>query len=260
MIETLERAVRACGDLLLEVREAGLRTEDKDEQLGAHFSTQGDTLSQARGIEILREKFPDEVIIAEEQENDPRVPPDCTVFDPADGTTNYYNGCSEFGVTLCTLRGGRPQYGVMYFPVDRMMISAERGQGCFINGRKVTIHWNRPLDKTLVGTDVGPWTVHEVLRPISERFCVRSIMAGIYGARAVLLGETGMYWNLNIAKIWDAAAGVLAIEEAGGVAYAPDGLPLRWTSISADWIVAANQQLADTILTYTRVWPGRTTK
>ncbi|MDP3685356.1 MAG: inositol monophosphatase family protein [bacterium] len=261
MIETLERAVRECGDLLLKIREKGLRTEDKNEQLGAHFSTQGDTLSQARGIEILREKFPDEIVIAEEFEfNDPRIPPDCTVFDPADGTTIYYNGCREFGVTMCSLRRGQPDAGVMYFPVDRMMISAVRGRGCFINGSKFTIRWDRPLDKTLVGTDVGPWTAHEVLQPLSKHFCVRSIMAAIYGARAVLLGETGMYYNLNIAKIWDAAAGALAVEEAGGVVCAPDGSPLRWNTISADWILAVNQPLADALLVYTRVWHGRTVR
>ncbi|TSC72887.1 MAG: inositol monophosphatase/fructose-1,6-bisphosphatase family protein [Parcubacteria group bacterium Gr01-1014_38] len=257
MIETLERAVRACGDLLLEIREKGLRTEDKDEQLGAHFSTQGDTLSQARGIEILREKFPDEIVIAEEQENAAEIPPNCTVFDPLDGTIAYYNGCREFGVTLCTLRGGQPHAGVMYFPVDRMMISAVRGEGCSINGEKFTIRWDRPLDKTMIGIDVGPWTVYEVVQPLAKRFCVRSIMVAVYDARAVLLGETGAYFSLNIAKIWDAAAGVLAVEEAGGVACAPDGSPLRWNAIAADWILAANRELAEHILPYTTLWKGR---
>jgi len=259
VIETLERAVRACGDLLLKIREKGLRTEDKDEQLGAHFSTQGDTLSQARGIEILREKFPDEIVIAEEQENATKIPPNCTVFDPLDGTIAYYNGCREFGVTFCTLRRGQPVAGVMYFPVDQMVISAVRSNGCFINGKKVTIRWDRPVDKTMVGTDVGPWTVHEILQPLSKSFCMRSIMAGIYGARAVLLGETGMYFNLNIAKIWDAAAGVLAVEEAGGVACAPDGSPLRWDAIPMDWVLAANRELAEHVLLHTKRWRGRET-
>lgn len=260
MIETLERAVSACGDLLLKVREEGLAAEDKDEHLGAHFATQGDVLSQDLGIQIIREKFPNEIIVAEEQENDPRVPPDCTVFDPADGTILYYNGGREFGVTMCTLRGGQPQYGAIYFPDDRMLVRAVRGGGCFVNGARVALWHDKPLDKTLVGSDVGPWTVHEVLQPLSARFCIRSIMAAIYGARAVLLGETGMYYNLNIAKIWDAAAGALAVQEAGGVACAPDGSPLRWNSIKADWILAANWQLADTLLSYTRVWRSQAPK
>ena len=260
MIEVLEEAARACGDLLLGLRGKHLQTIEKtSEHFGAHFATEGDLRSQELGIRMIREKFPGETIIAEEQENLAEIPPDCTVFDPVDGTIAYYNGCREFGVTFCALRSGQPFAGVMYFPVDRMMISAARGQGCFINGNRVTIRWDRPIDKTMVGTDIGPWTVHEVLQPLSKHFCVRSIMAAIYGARAVLLGETGVYFSLNIAKIWDAAAGVLAVEEAGGVSCAPDGSPLRWNAISADWILAANRELAEHVLLHTTRWRRRGT-
>ena len=260
MIEVLEKAARACGDLLLDLREKHLQTFEKGgEQLGAHFATQGDFRSQDLGIQIVRKVYPDEIIIAEEQENAAEIPPNCTVFDPVDGTIAYYNGCREFGITLCTLREGRPQYGVIYFPVDQMLISAVRGQGCFIHGEKFTIRWNRPLDKTMIGIDVGPWTVYEVVQPLAKRFCVRSIMVAVYGARAVLLGETGAYFSLNIAKIWDAAAGVLAVEEAGGVACAPDGSPLRWDAIPMDWVLAANRELAEHILLHTKRWRGRET-
>lgn len=257
MIETLERAVRQCGGRLLAIRGEGLRVEEKDEKLGAHFSTQADLASQDLGIRVVHRTHPDETIIAEEQENNPHIPPDCTVFDPLDGTTLYYNGGRDFGVTMCTLRDGRPTCGVIYFPVDQMLISAVRGGGCFVNGERVMIHSSRPLDKIMIGTDVGPWTVHETLQPLARRFCIRSIMAGVYGARAVLRGETGAYFNLNIAKVWDAAAGVLAVEEAGGVGCAPDGSPLKWDTIDADWILAANRDLAEVVLAYTRLWKGR---
>jgi len=258
MLETLKRAAQECGDLALELRNEGLTTEDKDDTRGAHFSTQADNLGQDRGIEIVKSEFPNEIIVAEEQDNDSIVPPDCTVFDPIDGTTAFYNGCDEFGVTLCTLRDGRPKFGVIYFPVDKMMITVEQGVGCFINGKRIQLNWDRPVDKTMVGTDVGPWTVHKVLRGITEDgFAVRSLMAAVYGFRAVLLKETGMYYNLNVAKIWDIAAGALAIDEAGGVVYAPDGSPLTWESIPMDWVVAVNDELAEYVLKHTREWPGR---
>jgi myo-inositol-1(or 4)-monophosphatase len=159
---------------------------------------------------------------------------------------------------LCALRDGRPECGVIYFPADQMMITAERGKGCFVNGHRVRLSWDRPLDKTMVGTDIGPWTAYDVLSGITAQgFVVRSIMAAAYGFRAVLLKETGMYYNLGVAKVWDAAVGVLAVEEAGGVAFAPDGSPLRWNTIAMDWVAAANNELAEHVLRHTKTWPGR---
>lgn len=257
MLATLSQAARECGDLALRLRKEGLRTTDKDDTFGAHFLTQADEQSQRLGIEIVQEKYPDEAFFAEEGEHAAAVLADCTVFDPLDGTTDFYNGCNEFGVTLCTLRDGQPRYGVMYFPSDGMLIAAERGGGCWINGEQVKLQWSRPVDKMIVGTDIGPWTVHDVLQVLSRQFTVRSVLAAIWGAREVLLGQTGAYWNLNASKIWDAAAGVLAIEEAGGVAYAPDGSAPQWQSLAADWVVAANEELAQIVLAATKRWPGR---
>lgn len=257
-LDILTRAAKECGELALGIRKTGLTTKDKDDTRGSHFATQADELSQEKGIEIIRSKFPEEIIVAEEQANDPVVPKNCTVFDPIDGTTAFYNGADQFGVTVCTLRDGQPMFGAIYFPVDKMMITAQRGGGCFINGERIRLTWDRPIDKTMVGSDIGPWTVHEVLQGITEDgFVVRSLMAAVYGFRAVLMNETGMYYNLNAAKVWDAAAGVLAIEEAGGVAYAPDGSALKWDNIKMDWVVAANDELAEHVLGQTRKWPGR---
>src|SRR3989344_2331255 len=244
-LELLETAARECGALLLKLRQEGLRATDKDDVKGAHFATQGDTESQALGIRLIHEAFPGEVIIAEEQENVKDVPADCTVFDPVDGTTNYYNGSDFFGVTLCTLRDGQPQWGVLYYPTDGLMIAAERGKGCFVNGKSWKLPaWNRPLDKVMLGGDIGPWTDHAVLQSIAERFTFHSLLASVWGARELLLGVTGTYVSLDAAKIWDAAAGVLAVQEAGGVALDPHGSPLAWNRLPMDWILAANDELA----------------
>jgi myo-inositol-1(or 4)-monophosphatase len=258
MLQVLENAARACGDQTLTLQKQGLQATDKDDQLGAHFSTQGDTKGQEKGIEVVRRSYPDEIIIAEEGDNESTIPPDCTVFDPIDGTTAYFNGCREFGPTLCTIRNGQPQYSVIYFPVDQLIITAERGKGCFINGEQIKLQWDRPIDKTMIGTDLGPWSALEVLQGITAQgFPVRSLMAGIYGARAMLMRETGAYYNLNIAKIWDVAAGALSLEEAGGIALNPWGKPLKWDNIQMDWIYAANKELADVVLTHTSTWKGR---
>lgn len=258
MLKILENAARECGALLLRLREEGLEATDKDDVKGAHFATQGDTASQALGIELIHKEFPEEIIIAEEQENQKSVPADCTVFDPVDGTTNYYNGSDFFGVTFCTLREGRLQWGVMYYPTDDVLISAERGKGCFVNGKQWRLpEWNRPLDKVIMGSESGPWMDHAVLASLGEHFTVHSLLASVWGEREMLLGITGAYINLGGAKVWDAAAGVLAVEEAGGVALDPHGSPLQWNRLPMDWILAANGELAQAALQHTKNWRSK---
>lgn len=137
------------------------------------------------------------------------------------------------------------------------MIRAVQGHGCFAKGKRIRLRHDRAPDKTVIGTDIGPWAVHSVLASLSKRFCTRSSLSAIHGFRELLRGHTGAYYNLNVAKIWDVAAGALAIQEAGGVACDPDGQPLRWNSLRMDWVAAANQKLAECVLEETKKWKGR---
>lgn len=267
MIQILERVATACGDLVLSLRNEAMEAEDKTEQLGQHFSTRADRQSQEFGLAILGKECSDEIIVAEEGENSHDIPPNCTVFDPLDGTTNYFNGIDDFGFTLCTLRDGKPTFAATYFPVRDTLISAVRGAGCYVGGfekgrRLLQIPWHGALDKIQIGTDVGSWTLRHgifdlVLRPLAERFNVLSLMAAVEGGRRVLMGQIGAYYNLGIAKIWDAAAMALAITEAGGIVCDPYGNPIQWNCIDCDWIFAGNQILADIVLEHSRNWSGR---
>jgi fructose-1,6-bisphosphatase/inositol monophosphatase family enzyme len=269
VIETLERVATECGRLILSLRSGAMKAEDKAEQLGAHFSTYADRKSQELGLKILNEDLPSELVLAEEQENLKWVPPDCTVFDPLDGTTIFFNGFNDFGVSLCTMRDGVPTFAATYFPVKEILISAVLGQGCYIGGfqrgrRVSSISWHGLLDKTLVSTDVGSWTVRQgtfdlVLKPLATRFNIVSPISSTVAARHVLFGESGVFYNLGVAKIWDAAAMALAITEAGGVACNHKGGPISWDNINCDWIVAGNQTLANIVLEHSRFWSGRKT-
>ena len=162
-VTILERTATECGDLVRSLRSQAMEANDKDEQLGAHFSTRADHQSQEHGLRILQEAFPNEIIVAEESEHGTDVPPDCIVFDPLDGTTNFFNGLDDYGVTLCMFRGGGPVSSATYFPQRQMLISAVRGEGCYVGGfnwgnRLASIPWHGMLDKAQIGTDIGSWT------------------------------------------------------------------------------------------------------
>src|SRR5688572_13964113 len=93
MLHVLEDVTRQCGLLLLKSRARGLTATDKEAQFGAHYSMEADVASQELGLKLLREALPDEEIVAEEEERGSKtLPPNVTVFDPADGTNNLYSG------------------------------------------------------------------------------------------------------------------------------------------------------------------------
>lgn len=284
-LETLEKAAIAAGDHALALRLGGnLKTHEKEDGAGADWATQADDKCQAQIEEILSAAEPSEVLVGEEKAGTTGPLPDngnCIVFDPIDATTLYYNGQDypwlagrEFGVTLCVIRNGRPVQGVIYFPFDHTLFSAERGKGVKVvqmsrDGLYYLLPhlpdlgtWYHPIKKTLIGSDFGPWTVQMVANSLmgEEKTSLRSAMSAIYGARAVLTKETAAYYNFNIAKVWDAAAGVLMVEEQGGFACDPWGEPLKFTTIQCDWIIAANREMAEVILKHSRQWPGRAKK
>lgn len=252
-IETLERAARECGELVLRMRKAGVTATDKDDVRGAHFVTEADVRSQELGIEIIHQHFPQEVMVAEEQDRPTSLPADFTVMDPIDGTTLFYNGGDEFGVTLCTLRAGQPVMGVINIPARSILLACERGKGVTLNGELLPrFAWKRPLDKTMLGMEVGPWSNFALAQALtSDGFVLRSILAAIYSAYEVITGHTGAFVHPE-AKIWDAAAGSLMVEELGGVAVDLQGESLAWDKIPVGWVWAANQELAEAVLKHTR--------
>lgn len=235
--------------------EGGLVTVDKPGVRGAHFSTQADEKSQEIIIRELARRDPDTLILAEEQTNHSGFPRRFWAVDPTDGTTNLFSGCPMWGVTITLIEDGQPQAGIITLS-NNVWVAAQRGQGCRINGTEWKIPPLRAPDKLMIGTDIGSWSDPRVDSALRQKFVIHSLMAAVWGAWEVLKGITAAYYNMNVAKIWDAAAGCLAVQEAGGIACALDGSPLTWNSLDQDWILAANQQMADEIIKVTKFWKG----
>lgn len=258
-LKTLEEAARRCGERILEIRQQRITATDKGDVQGSHFATEADTQSQALGIEIIHASFPSEIIIAEEQDYAEGVSPNCTVFDPLDGTTIFYNGLREWGVTMGTLRDGKPVMGVIYFPELNIMVTCEQGKGVFINGKKVApFDFKRPVDKTIIGMEVGPWADIQVVDSMLKHgLILRGLWASVADVLAITQGEMGAYCNMNSAKIWDVIVGALIMDELGGIACDPWGNPLQWDKVPMDFVLAVNQKFAEAVLPHTKNWPGR---
>lgn len=201
---------------------------------GAHdFVTQADKESEAAILEILLGRYPDHHVLAEESGASHEAGPADDVcqwiIDPLDGTSNFLHGLPVFCVSIGCRRGGELLAGVILDPMGDNLFTACKGGGAWWNGRSMKVGNNPGLPSAFLATGY-PFRVRAALDLYLDLF--RDIFLqcrGIRrcGAAALDLAYTaaGVYdgfFELRLSP-WDFAAGVLLVEEAGGVVTDYDG-------------------------------------
>jgi myo-inositol-1(or 4)-monophosphatase len=221
MLNIAVRAARNAGDLIQRSREnVGRMTIH---QKSRHdFVSEVDYKAEQEIINIIRNAFPDHAILAEEsgehQGNDY-----IWVIDPLDGTTNYLHGFPQYAVSIALKVKGKIELGVVYDPSRDELFTAERGGGAMLNNRKIRVTKQTRLDGALLGTGF-PFKTDEHLDAYLAMFrplCVATSGIRRAGAAAldlayVACGRLDGFWEIGLQE-WDIAAGLLLIQEAGGV-------------------------------------------
>ncbi|MDE2516094.1 MAG: inositol monophosphatase [Rhodospirillales bacterium] len=142
------------------------------------------------------------------------------VVDPIDGTAGYIHGTTRWCVSIAVMRAGIVECGAIYAPRDDRLFTARRGGGAFLNGRPIGVshlgHGAAPI------VELG-WSAR---RPLSaycdllHRLTAAEIEFRRHGSGALGLAEVACGLNDGYAELhinaWDALAGILLVEEAGG--------------------------------------------
>jgi len=165
------------------------------------------------------------------------------IVDPLDGTTNYAHGFPHFAVSIALEREGRVEAGAIYDPIKDELFHAVRGGGAFRNGAPVRVSRAEKLERSLLATGF-PYTVHASAGDNLEYFgrfirraqAVRRAGSAALDLAYVACGRFDGFWELSLHP-WDVAAGLLMIEEAGGMQSDFDGGPVP---ADASRIVASN--------------------
>ncbi|HEY4345319.1 MAG TPA: inositol monophosphatase family protein [Parvibaculum sp.] len=151
------------------------------------------------------------------------------IIDPLDGTTNFLHGIPHFAISVGLERDGQMVAGVVYNPITDEMYIAEKGQGAFLNDRRLRVAVRRDLTQGVVGCG----TPH-IGRPGHEAYLkeLRGVMLNVSGVRRmgaasldlayVAAGRFDAYWEANL-QPWDMAAGIVLVREAGGTVSDIDG-------------------------------------
>jgi myo-inositol-1(or 4)-monophosphatase len=182
---------------------------------------------QDRIIEILRSEYPDIPILSEELE--PKPPPDSDalwIVDPIDGSLNYMKGIPSYAVSIGFRHKKLYRVGVVYDPSREELFHAIRNQGSFMNGSRIKTSWfSEGVEAYLAAFVASDWP--DDLMKRKQTVQVIDIMMGdvvsinIFGSPALAIcqiaaGRLDAYFNLQL-NLWDIAAAVVILEDAGGV-------------------------------------------
>lgn len=187
------------------------------------FVSLADTKAERVIIEELSHARPDYGLICEESGVTKGEDPDHRwIVDPLDGTTNFLHGIPMFAVSIALQKGREIIAGVVYNPVTQEMFFAERGQGAFMNDRRIRVSGRTSMIDSLYGTGLpfankGGFNraMHEVDAVLQRSSGVRRMGAASLDLAYVASGRLDGYWEWNL-KSWDVAAGIILVREAGG--------------------------------------------
>jgi myo-inositol-1(or 4)-monophosphatase len=145
------------------------------------------------------------------------------IVDPLDGTTNFLHGVPLFCIAIALEREGEIVAAVVYNPIFDELYTAEKGQGAFLNNRRLRVASRRTLADCLISTGIphrGRESGHA--RFLAECGTLMRHVAGIRrtGSAAldlawVAAGRFDGYAEHDLGP-WDMAAGTLLVREAGG--------------------------------------------
>ncbi len=230
-------------------REVGV--EEAREKGQSDWVSKVDLEAQETAIAVIQAAFPEHRILAEEgDEGTDRVWPQdggfLWIIDPLDGTTNFLHGHPMFAASVGVGRGGILEAGAVVAPVTNERWWGRRGGGAWKDGERISVSGIRTLRKALVGTGF-PFKEPEILpRFLQQLGRVLPASGGVRrgGSAALDLcylaeGILDAFWEEDYLSPWDTAAGLIILEEAGGVASRLNGSPIDLENGS---ILAANSK------------------
>ena len=222
-----EQAARAGGEVLLSwigqfaVREKG----------PSDLVTEADLASQEAIRGILLVHYPKHAFVGEELDRSADLTAEyCWVVDPLDGTTNYVHQLPHYAVSVALLHHGQPIVGAIFDPVHDECFTCARGQGAFLNRRPIRTSTVADLSGALVTASFaarverGSAEIDQFVAAALACQAMRRTGSAALNLCYLAAGRVDAFWALST-KAWDVAAGVLLVEEAGGVVTGLDGGP-----------------------------------
>ena len=173
------------------------------------FVTNSDLKSEKIIIEELKKAKPNYSIISEENgiENN-KDKKNIWIIDPIDGTVNFLHGIPHFAVSIALISDNEIIAGIIFDPIKNEMFYAEKNNGAYFNNQRIRVSKKNEINSCLFVT--GGKIEKEPDLPYRKSGCAALDLA------YVASGRYDGYFQDNL-NLWDIAAGIILVKEAGGI-------------------------------------------
>jgi fructose-1,6-bisphosphatase/inositol monophosphatase family enzyme len=232
-LDTVSTLVREVAEAEILPRFGRLRDEDIRQKSGPmDLVTRADTEAEKALTTRLLELFPGTVVLGEEAATaNPELlrlvagERPVWVLDPVDGTLNFVNNRPAFAVIVAYLESGRPTAGWIHHPLTGTTIMGARGRGAWCGSIRLQIASDIPLSEMIgsaYGRAAGAGYVSDALQETGVTGGVHDLFSSSVEYMEILQRRRHFFFTAASLP-WDHAAGVLLVQEAGGIAAFIDG-------------------------------------
>ena len=195
----------------------------------ADFVSNADLKAEKIIIEELKKARPNYSIISEEDGSESNKNKKNTwVIDPIDGTTNFLHGVPHFAISIGLKFENEIISGLIYDPIKDEMFYAEKDKGAFFNNQRIKVSKKKEINSCLFAT--GGKSKNEIDLPLRRSGSAALDMAYVAAGRYDGYFQNGL-------NLWDIAAGIIILKEAGGMINEIDlsqnkNIPIRASSMA----------------------------
>ena len=175
----------------------------------SNFVTNADTKAEKIIIEELMKAKKNYSIISEEDGS--KINSDSKnvwIIDPIDGTSNFLHGIPHFAISIALKSNNEIISGLIYDPIKDEMFYAEKNSGAFFNNKRIKVSKKKEIENCLFATGGK--------EKIISDFITRKTGSAALDMAYVAAGRYDGYFQNNL-NLWDIAAGIIIIKEAGGI-------------------------------------------
>ena len=173
------------------------------------FVTNSDFKTEKIIIDELKKAKPNYSILSEEKGIENNSDKNNTwIIDPIDGTINYLHGVPHFAISIALKSHDQIIAGLIYDPIKDEMFYAEKNNGAYFNNQRIKVSKKNKIEDCLfvAGSKID----------YDEELLVRKTGCAALDMAYVASGRYDGYFQKNL-NLWDIAAGIIIVEEAGGI-------------------------------------------
>ena len=158
--------------------------------------------------ELLKSKKRFSILSEEAGEIKNDDPDNTWIIDPIDGTLNFLHGVPHFAISIAHRCKNEILSGLIFDPIKNEMFYAEKNNGSFFNNQRVRVSNKKNIDECLFASKEKNENMNNLT--------IRNLGSAALDMAYVGSGRFDGFFQKNL-EIWDIAAGVIIVQEAGGI-------------------------------------------